>query len=384
MRVRSIASVAGPGFAAVLVLAPAAAASDAARIADLLTAAIVATGEMEATYEVATADGDDLTVTGFKVALADGRGSLTLPILVIGGAGEREGGGFTAARITFDGGSATLGDDTVRWATAAIEDAVVPSVDEVRLRARIRPFGQASFGALEIARAGDAAPVRVAALGIAVGDMTDGVARDVRVRASGAEVPASFFTGTIVSAIIDRLDYRTFTADIATDGDYDTAGDTLSLRKLVVDAVGVGRIDMDGKFSGLSLLGMIDREKSAEARASARLDSMTLRLENAGLVERVLDMQAEMLGGTRDDVRFQFVYGALPFALSFVDNERFRDQFLVAATAFLEDPRALTFRVAPQEPVPLRQIYRAARSSPLALPDLLTPDVEANAERPGP
>jgi hypothetical protein len=74
----------------------------------------------------------------------------------------------------------------------------------------------------------------------------------------------------------------------------------------------------------------------------------------------------------------QLVYGALPFALSFVDNETFRTQFLAAAGAFLEDPRSFTVTVSPAEPVPLGQLMRTALRTPLELPDLLTANVAAN------
>jgi hypothetical protein len=105
---------------------------------------------------------------------------------------------------------------------------------------------------------------------------------------------------------------------------------------------------------------------------------MTVRIENAGFVERMLDMQAQMLGGTRDDVRSQLVDGALPFALSFVENEAFRTEALVALSAFLADPRSLTITFAPAEPVPLGQAIRTAARRPGALPDLLAPRMQAN------
>jgi hypothetical protein len=105
---------------------------------------------------------------------------------------------------------------------------------------------------------------------------------------------------------------------------------------------------------------------------------MTVRLDNAGFVERMLDMQAQMLGGTRDDVRSQLVDGALPFALSFVKNVAFRDQFQAAVQTFLQDPHSLTITFAPAKPVPLGEVMRTAARSPTALPDLLSPSVEAN------
>ena len=106
----------------------------------------------------------------------------------------------------------------------------------------------------------------------------------------------------------------------------------VAVRAFTIDAATVGKITVAGKASGFSVKGLTTPEKSKEARANARLDKLIVRLDNAGFVERLLDKQAEMLGGTRDDVRSQMVDFMLPFALSFVDNVAFRDQFL-AATA---------------------------------------------------
>jgi hypothetical protein len=178
--------------------------------------------------------------------------------------------------------------------------------------------------------------------------------------------------------IVTMLDYDTVDASITMDSEYDTTADTVTVHLLSIDAAGIGKVTFTGKASGLSVKGLTDPAKSKDARAAAKLDAMSVRLDNAGVVERMLDMQAQLLGGTRDDVRSQLVDGALPFALSFVKNAAFRDQFQKAAEVFLKDPHSLTITFAPAQPVPLGEVMRTAGHSPTQLPDLLSPTVEAN------
>ena len=356
----------------------AAGAVDAQRIARLLTGAVAATGQAKLTYGSASAEGDDVVLDVITLVMPTKEAAVTVPRIVISGAVERDGGGFTAERITFDGGTASSPAGTVRWGAAAMLDAVVPSVDEAAARSRLRPFRKLTLGELVISDPEVAEPIAVAALDVEIGELAEDGPSDILLRATGTRLPTSFITNPIAAAVIDRLGYSEIAADITVDGNYDVAADTVTVHTLTIDAAEIGTIAVAAKLSGLSFRALSDPEESAAARAAARLDSMTVRFDDGGFVKRMLDMQAGMLGGTPEDVRDQLVYGALPFALSFVDDEGFRDSFLAAAEVFLQDPRSLTITAAPSAPVPLGQVMRTALRTPLALPDLLTPDVVAN------
>ena len=347
-------------------------------VADLLSAAVAATGEAVLTYDGVTAEGDSVTLTGVKLtATADGSVA-TIPALVIAGAAERLPGGLTAAHINFDQGSVSGHGDTATWATASLDDVVIPSADEVKARAKVRPFKTIAVGDLKLSGGDLAAPIEAATFSADIGDVVETGPSNILVRATGVRLPTGLLTNALVSAVVGMLDYKEFLADVSMDSEYDTTAHTVTIHLLTIDAVGVGKITIAGKASGFSISALTDRTTSKEARADARLDQLTVRVDNAGFVERLLDMQAGLLGGTRDDVRSQLTDGALPFALSFVKNTGFRDQFLAAMTTFLQDPRSLTITFAPEKPVPLGQVMRTAARSPGALPDLLTPTVEAN------
>jgi hypothetical protein len=368
-------------LAACGVLLVAAVQADAAPAPDavgaMLTAAVAATGEATLTYESASATGDAITLANVKIATPGGN-LVTVPAVVISGTADRTGGGFTATHVAFDNGTAAARGSTTTWATASVDDVVVPSADEVKTRARVRPFAKVNAAGITVNGAGLAAPVAVGSVAADIGPVVEGTPSNILVKASGVKLPTALLSNTMIGTIVSMLDYDTVDADVTMDSEYDTKADTVTVHLLSIDAASIGKLTVSGKASGLSLKGLTDKAKAKEARAAARLDGLTVRIDNAGVVERVLDMQAQLLGGTRDDVRSQLVDGALPFALSFVKNVAFRDQFQAAVATFLKDPRSLTITFSPAQPVPLGEVVRTAGRSPTALPDLLSPTVQAN------
>jgi hypothetical protein len=119
-------------LAACGVLLVAAVQADAAPVPDavgaMLTAAVAATGEATLTYESASASGDAITLANVKIATPGGN-LVTVPAVVISGTADRTGGGFTATHVAFDNGTAAARGSTTTWATASVDDVVVPSAD---------------------------------------------------------------------------------------------------------------------------------------------------------------------------------------------------------------------------------------------------------------
>ncbi|HEY5081014.1 MAG TPA: hypothetical protein VII91_03675 [Bauldia sp.] len=362
-----------------LAAAPAAEAGPAPQaVADMLAAAVAATGQATLTYAGVTGSGDTVTLSAVKLASTDGGDVVSVPSLVVSGVADRQPGGFTASGIAFDGGSATARGETAKWTTGSLAGVVIPTPDEIKGHGKFRPFKAVAMSALALSGTDIATPVVAASFAANIGDVVDGAPSTILVHVTGVKVPMELAANTLAGTLVGLLDYKTLLADVTMDSAYDTAAHTAAINALTIDIADVGKITIAGKASGFSVRALADSQHSADARAAAQLDALSVRLDNAGFVERLLDMQAKMLGGTRDDVRAQLVDGALPFALSFVDNAAFRDQFLAAVTVFLKDPHSLTITFAPAKPVPLGQVMRAAAHRPGTLPDLLTPTVEAN------
>lgn len=371
-------------IATAILVAPARAETDAGQIAAGLAEAIeaLATGS-DVTYDGATAAADSVTITAFSVALADGTRA-TVPAAVLSGILPREAGGFTAVSLNLDDGTLTLGDRTMTWAAAAFADVLVPSEEEVKARPKIRPFRQLEMVEMNVSGESLASPVHIASARIEVAEISEELPTSVKASASGVQLPAALLGNSFLSILVSMLNYQEFTADVSVDGIYDPPENTAILQALTVDVATVGKVDIAAAASNFSINGVTDPdpEVAQAARSAARLDSARVRIENAGFVERMLAMQAEMLGGTPEDVRKQIVDGALPFALSFVKNEAFRNEFRAEVAEFLAEPRSLTIAFAPAEPLPLGQVTRAILRAPFTLPDLLAPTVTANEPLP--
>jgi len=355
---------------------PAAHAADPMRVATMLTTAVVATGE-RITYEKVAAKGDDIVFTNAKLTIGHDN-IVTVPSLVISGVTERPGGGFSAKRITFDGGSAHATEGESKWATGLLEDVIVPGAAEISGHAKIRPVRKLTLGMVALSQSAKGVPITIPNVTVDIGDVSDTAPTSVKINASGAKMPVGFITNPIGTAMISRMGYTEFTANVTVDASYDTAKNAIAINSLLVDAPNVGKLAISAKMSNTSVGSLANPNEAAEARAAARLDSLSVRFDDAGFVGKMLTMQAEIYGGSRDEVRDALVFGALPLVLNYVENAAFRQQFMDAASAFLTNPKNFTITAAPAMPVPLGEAIRTAVSTPLKLPDLLSPKVAAN------
>jgi hypothetical protein len=365
------------GFVLAVILgAGQAEAADAKQVADAIVALVAAGGKATATYDNASASGDDVTITNFKVT---GEGNeMTVPSVVITGAQPRDKGGFTAASMSMNGGKMTTKEQqNVSWEEASADGVTIPSPDEVKAKAHITPFTGGKLTNLTVSGGELKAPVTIAAL-------------DGKVAVDDKGSPTDF-TGHLVSlkvplesieedqrAVVQALGYnQPFEINMTIDGGYQTASDTLDFRSFVIDTTNVGKITIGGKFPGIPLSKLENPDQASSVAATAKLESFSFRFDNAGIVEKLLDMQAKQSGLSKEDFVAQ-ITGGLPFMLNFIGNEAFQKKVADAATAFLNDPKSITISAKPASAVGFTQIMGAGQSAPQTLPDLLGADIQAN------
>lgn len=353
---------------------PALAAPDARQVADALAAATAATGPVDATYENATASGDTVTITGFKVVRSDAK-TVTIPAVIVTAPVMRDAGGFTAASITFDGGTAKRGADIVTWKTGMVTEAVIPSAEEVKAETDFRPFAKLAIDGLSIAESNLAKPVTAEKISVAMDHDADGYPTAFAAQVTGIRFGAEVLAGhPQEKAILDALGYEEFNVNINVAGSFDHETDSTTLETLSIDTADVGKLSIKARFTGMSPGRIVTTPLNADARQSAKLDRFEIRFDNAGVVERALDMHAALIWGTRADAVAQ-VNAALPLVLNVIGNDAFQSKVTAAVQAFLANPQSISFSMRPAEPVSLEQILKTSRSQ---LPDLLSADVTAN------
>lgn len=355
-------------------VSPAFAAPDARTVADSLAAAAAATGRVKATYDDATASGDAITISGFKVIRSDAK-TITIPSVIVTGAAIRTPGGFTATSIAFDGGTAKRGQDVVSWKTAIVEDAVVPSAEEIKAETDFRPFGKLVVSGLTIAESNLAKPVTAEGIRVVMDNDADGYPTAFAAQITGIQFGAEVLADRPQEkAIVDALGYESFDVNVNVAGAFDHQSETMTLETFTINTAEVGTVTITARLSGMSPGKIAATRLDAKAQSNAKLESLQVRFDNAGVVERALDMHAALIWGSRADAVAQ-VNAALPLVLHFIGNDAFQAKVATAIQAFLADPQSISFSARPTEPVSLEQILKTNRA---ALPDLLSADVSAN------
>ena len=351
-------------------------AADAKQFGDALLAAVGASGKNSATYDKATADGDTITVTGLKVT-RDTDISV-LPPLVFTGVAPRAKGGFTAQKLAIGPSSSTARGQTFEWKSIAAENVTIPSADEVKAHAHVTPFTKLDIAGMTASGGRLAAPVTIDAVGVAITSDAAGEPSSFDVNVSAIKIPPDFFAKNFLAkAYLGMLGYNAgFTVNVGVAGAYVNQGDTLTLDKLAIDISEVGKLTIAGKFSGVSL-----RKAAAmdvhDVQSTGKLDSFSLRFDNAGLVERLLDMQTKTQNIKKEDAIAQATAG-LGFFLISIPDSAFTTKVVDAVTAFLNAPKSITISMAPAEPVPFSKVYETVGQAPETIPSVLGVGVTAN------
>lgn len=374
----SLRRVAGFGLGSLLLLATGAeAAPDARQVADSLVAATTASGRVQATYDDAAANGDAVTISGFKITRTDAK-TIVIPSLVVTGAAMRDGGGFTATSIAFDNGKATRGNDVVTWTTGLVEDALIPSAEEVKAESDFKPFGKLAVTGVTISESNLAKPVTASEVRVLLQNAADGSTGAFAAQVSGIHFPAEVLKGRPQEkAILDALGYEEFDVNIAAAGAFDAASDSMTLNSLTINTAEIGTLTVTARLSDISLGKVIASQSDAEIGSETKLDSFEIRFDNDGVVERALDMHAALIWGTREDAAAQ-VNAALPLVLHFIGNDAFQEKVVKAFREFLVDPKSITLSASPETPVSLEKILATSLRDLDTIPDLLQADVSAN------
>lgn len=354
------------------------AAPDATKIANSVVAALQAKGGAKASFDSASANGDDVVITNLKVSREGS--DATVPSVVIASPVERTPGGFTAASISFDNGKIVDGEQTISWKTGISKDAVVPDPTEVHSTAKITPFSHFEIDGISVAAPNAPDPVTVDSFTVDLGNIVDGAPNEGKLAVAGINVPGSVLkaSGQGSSTITD-LGYDSLMLNVGIEGSYDAAKSALTVNGITLDGKDMGKLTISGTFGGVPREKLQNADQLHELAPTATLEVAEVRFDDAGLTNRALDMQAKQLGAKREDLA-AMVPGFLPLAFSQVNitDEAFQSQVSEAVSAYLKDPKSITVKFAPATPVLLTEVGKTALASPNGVLKLLGIGVAAN------
>lgn len=156
------------------------------------------------------------------------------------------------------------------------------------------------------------------------------------------------------------------------EGTFDAAAGTLALTNFSVALADIGTLSLSASLAGLASDKIMDASLSMEDRmmalyTSGTLASASIRFDNAGIVERVLDQQAKAAGVARPALATSMAR-ALPLLLTpAIADAAFRSEFANAAGKFLVEPRAIVVSGAPEKPMPLASLVLSVETLPAVL-----------------
>ncbi|WP_349360852.1 hypothetical protein [Stappia sp.] len=299
-------------------------------------------------------------------------------------------GGLTAAFLEMRTVviEAADGDDDVRVTVEAIaiSDPVLPAPDTVRTSPDgdgLAPsYSRAELTGLVI-ETEDEGTIPIARA-VAMIDRMDGdLPTAGSILVEGIQIEADALDEDEREALAE-LGYDSLTLTLEARADWEPDTGALVVDTLTISGENAGTLTASLRLAGLTreVVEQLDAAQDNPEQAMGLmqgllLEEITLRIDNASLIERVLDRQAEEAGTTREAFVEQLA-GALPMMLSILDNAEFQTRVADAAGTFLRDPQSLSATAKPAAPVAFAQILGTAMMAPQALPDILGVTILAN------
>ncbi|NKM53160.1 hypothetical protein GFL21_01245 [Rhizobium anhuiense] len=197
---------------------------------------------------------------------------------------------------------------------------------------------------------------------------------------------------------IEKLALQHVQGDITMKGAWELARGTIDISEFALDFTNVGKLNLGFKISGYTMAFMKsmqdamkeseanpNKEQSQQALGLAMLGLMQqlsfeaaqVRFEDASITKRALDYagsQQNMSGKQMADS----LKAMTPIMLAQLNIPELQNAVSAAVNTFLDDPKSLTVKAAPEKPVPFPTIVGAAMGAPNTLPQVLGVKVTAN------
>ncbi|ARO23448.1 hypothetical protein CO659_14310 [Rhizobium sp. S9] len=197
---------------------------------------------------------------------------------------------------------------------------------------------------------------------------------------------------------IEKLALQHVQGDITMKGAWELAPGTIDISEFAFDFTNIGKLNLGFKISGYTMAFMKsmqdamkeseanpNKEQSQQALGLAMLGLMQqlsfeaaqVRFEDASITKRALDYagsQQNMSGKQMADS----LKAMTPIMLAQLNIPELQNAVSAAVNTFLDDPKSLTVKAAPEKPVPFPTIVGAAMGAPNTLPQVLGVKVSAN------
>jgi hypothetical protein len=352
--------------------------------ADALVAALTANSNGEGEYEAATLDGSNVTITGLtlshgaKAGSTEKGDSVTFAETVIEAPSDESDGVFDSPRITFSNGTLS-GEANGTLTAASLTEVTVLDPEEVKSSGigQALTFHTAEANGLTITRPDKPGSVTVERIMMETGNVVDNVPQDNKGEVTGIALSPEIFADSGFTP--QTIGYDNMVFSIRWDGSRDAATKAVTVRDFTLGMQDGGELGLSGMFSDLPDPNALNDADASAKAAAMKVHNLTLRYKDSSLAGRILDYLAKQQGIGRAEYSQQ-IAGALPFLLASLNNPTFQNQVSSAAATFLQDPKSITVKIEPKEPITGGEIMGIVGSAPQTLPDRLNVSITANAD----
>lgn len=381
--------------AAFFSLAGSAFALDSADLLKKLNAAYAAQGG-EISADGVDIDGTTVTLKNVSVKPAGGE-SLPIGEVTLSGVEEDEDGGYYIEAAAFPDINKTKDGVTVTAQELTLGGISIPATAGGDTLDTMMLYETAHTGPLKVVKDGtEVFSLLESDMNLTLRDDEsgfdfDGAFKSLKADLSKAEDAQS-------KDAIEKLALQHIQGDITMKGAWELAPGTIDISEFAFDFTNVGKLNLGFKISGYTMpfvKSLQDAMKESESNPNKEASQQALglamlglmqqlsfeaaqvRFEDASITKRALDYagsQQNMSGKQMADS----LKAMTPIMLAQLNIPELQNAVSAAVNTFLDDPKSLTVRAAPEKPVPFPTIVGAAMGAPNTLPQVLGVKVTAN------
>ncbi|SIP94860.1 hypothetical protein SAMN05880582_101129 [Rhizobium sp. RU20A] len=383
--------------AAALAFASPAFALDGADLVAKLNAAYATSGATIA-YDQVSVDGSTVTMEGTKLVISGPESkSINIGEVTMEGVEEQDDGGYYVETVALPDVDMKEADNSFSVRDMQIGGLTIPGNPNGGTIDDMLVYETASTGPLVVTAKGK----EVFSMESSEANMTaleDGKGFDFDADLKTIKADLSQVDDAKTKDALEKLGLMQVNGDIAMKGSWQVESGDMKLDQFTFDFANVGKLNLAFDISGYTLQfvkAMQDAAKAAEANPNKEqanqamglammglmqqltFKSAEIRFEDASITKRALDYVGGQQGVPGDQFA-QSLKAMVPIMMAQLNVPELQNQVSAAVNTYLDNPKSLTIRATPANPVPVPMIAGAAMGAPNTLPQVLGVTVTAN------
>lgn len=358
-------------------------------VADAFLAGVEAAGAQTLSVTKVEESGETIVLSGFAAEmLEDGeKATWSADALAFSNATVDASGRIKAGAMAMDKVTIKADDDTFSAARMTATNVRFASPEEMRnaTKAAVDAFGYESVELSEIEiTSEDEGTVPIQRILSTIDATVDGIPSKGSFEIEGIEIDPKQIDDKQTKETLAELGYAKLVLSMKTRAEWDIDNGRGILEVLEISGGEIGRFAISAAVGGLTrdVVEKLKRQNNEDGEILALLQQITIesidiRFDNDTVVERVLDRQAKE--ANMDRAAFvQRMTTSLPQILALLQNPPFQQKVSSALAMFLNEPKNMSVKASPAQPVPVGAVVGTAMAAPAAVPVLLGIEVLAN------